>query len=274
MSSDRDEPVGAVDDGRGRLAAHDPAEEAVRAHRRSGPGAVVTSGPRPRPSNRRGHAARIPASVTARPRTRTSSPTCAAHEPGRVVVAVAAPGPVDQDDVVGADLLAPATEAGLAREPPQPRAPLLLLLRRDGVGGGGRRPGPRRVGEDVHPRRARLLDHPQRALERARVLGREADDDVGRQVEVAGKRRAPQERGRVVPARHRAQDAVVAGLEGHVQVPRDGRRLAERRDQRLGQVVDLDRRQSQPSRGPGSHPPRGPAAAGRSPPRGRGSSRG
>src|SRR5436190_16158369 len=39
----------------------------------------------------------------------------ALDEPGRVVVAVAAAGPVDEDDVVTADLLAPAPERRLAR---------------------------------------------------------------------------------------------------------------------------------------------------------------
>src|SRR5262249_49765544 len=57
---DREQPIGAVDDGRRKLAAMDLAEDAVRD----------------------AHAARIPSSTTAAPRTRTSSPTGASTSHG------------------------------------------------------------------------------------------------------------------------------------------------------------------------------------------------
>src|SRR5204862_2729259 len=48
-----------------------------------------------------------------------------------------------------------------------------------------------------------------------------------------------------VAAGHRAEDGVVSGLERHVQVTADGRRLAKRRDERGGYVVELDRGQTE-----------------------------
>src|SRR3954471_1506239 len=68
-------------------------------------------------------------------------------EPRRVVVAVPAPGPVDEHHVVG--LLAPPREAQVVREPAQTRAALLLLLRGHGVVGACGGAGPRRVREHV-----------------------------------------------------------------------------------------------------------------------------
>ena len=65
----------------------------------------------------------------------------------------------------------------------------------------------------------------------------------------------------VVASRHRAQHAVVAGLERHVQMPRrPSASRAARRRSAFGQVVDLDRREPQP-REPGrrarlAHQPR------------------
>src|SRR5690348_11882326 len=52
-------------------------------------------------------------------------------EPRRVVVAVSAPGPVDEDHVVCLGL--PAREAELVRQRAQARAALLLLLRRNRI---------------------------------------------------------------------------------------------------------------------------------------------
>src|SRR5581483_3320427 len=107
----------------------------------------------------------------------------AVDEPRRVVVAVAATGPIDEDEVVGADLLPPAAQARLVRARAQPGAALPLHLPRHRVGrsGGGARA--RRVREDVHAGHPRPVDHPQRILERALVLRRKADDHVRRQVE-------------------------------------------------------------------------------------------
>ena len=80
-------------------------------------------------------------------------------------------------------------------------------------------------------------------------------------------------RGRVAPA-HRPQDAVVARLERHVQMPRDRRRLAQRCDQLRVHVVDLDRREAQPLEARRRARLAHEARERRSPPRGRGSSRG
>ena len=83
-------------------------------------------------------------------------------EPRRVVVAVAAAGAVDEHDVL-ADLLAPAA-AGTPRATAARRRALrsFFTVLRDDVVAGGHRARPRRVREDVHLRRARLLDDPQR----------------------------------------------------------------------------------------------------------------
>ena len=115
------------------------------------------------------------------------------------------------------------------------------------------RPG--RVREDMElgqPGRAYRLDRP---LERGPVLGREAYDHVGRQVEV----REPLDRAqvpvdRVAPA-HRAQHVVVARLERHVQVRPDRRRLAECRNQVVVTwliSIDESRSRSTPSTAPAS----------------------
>ena len=154
-------------------------------------------------------------------------------EERRVVVAVPAAGAVDEHDVVAAELRLPAAPLELARESARSRAPRSFLTAGgDRVGAARSRAGPRRVREDVHLRDPGALDRAQRARERGLVLGREADDHVGRQVELAGERLEPAQvgRGRVAAA-HRAQDAVVARLERDVEVPRGGRRLAQRRDE-------------------------------------------
>ena len=168
-------------------------------------------------------------------------------EPRGVVVAVAAARPVDEHDVLTADLRAPVREARPVRRRPQPRAPLLLRLRRNGVLGRGSGAGTRRVGEDVHLRQARLRDDVQRVPERALVLGREADDDVAREVEVVLQRLEPAEvGGDGVAAAHRAQHRVIAGLERDMQVTARDRRLTERADELVVDVVDLDRGEAQP----------------------------
>src|SRR6478672_2656700 len=66
-----------------------------------------------------------------------------AHEPGRVVVAVAAAGPVEEHDVLASDLRAPASEARRAGVLAQALAALSLDLGRDGVRRRGRRARPR-----------------------------------------------------------------------------------------------------------------------------------
>ena len=91
----------------------------------------------------------------------------------------------------------------------------------------------------------RLLDDLERPPERLLVFRREADDHVGGEVEVAQR---PELRdvllGGVAPP-HRAKNGVVAGLQGHVEVTRRRGRLAERRDEVVREVIDLDRRESQ-----------------------------
>ena len=98
----------------------------------------------------------------------------------------------------------------------------------------------------MHARDARALDGAQRLLERGVVLRGEPDDHVTRQVELVRERCEPAQicvDG--VAAPHRAQDTVVARLERHVQMPADGRGLAQRRRERVVDVVDLDRAQAQ-----------------------------
>src|SRR4051794_14392238 len=112
-------------------------------------------------------------------------------EERRVVVTVPAAGAVDEHRVLRTELRAPARELLLVRERAQSCAALLLHLRRNRVVAGGHRARARRVREDVHLRQAGALDRPDRVLERGGVLGGEADDDVARQVEVAGKRLEP-----------------------------------------------------------------------------------
>ena len=124
-------------------------------------------------------------------------------------------------------------------------AAALLHRCRHGILGGSRGPGPRRVREDMHLRHTRGSEHTARLLEGLLVLGRKADDHVGRQVEVRERLESPEVgRGRVAPT-HGAQHAVVARLQRNVQVPGDGRRLPQRSHELVAHVVDLDRRQAQ-----------------------------
>src|SRR5206468_1558087 len=167
-------------------------------------------------------------------------------EPRRIVVAVAAAGAVDQDDVLPADLAAPALETRVVRRLTEPRAP--FTLHGDGHRIVGRRscPGPRRVREDVHLRRPRGGDDVERFAKRALVLRRKADDHVGREVEVLAERSdTVQIRPGGVATCHVAKNAVVAGLQRNVQVPTDGRRLAQGAHELVSHVVDLDRREPQ-----------------------------
>ena len=195
----------------------------------------------------------IPSSVTAAARTRheLADRSRAADEPRRVVVPVPAPGTVDEHLVRRAELRAPAVEASLVRVGAQLGAAALLHRWRHGILGGGRRPGPRRVREDVH-----LRDPASRATRRVRSnacsssVGK-ADDDVGRQVEVRERRESAQVgRGRVAAA-HRAQHPVVARLERHVQVParRSASRAAPARARRSTWLTSIDERRRRCSPG-------------------------
>src|SRR2546423_8233887 len=76
----------------------------------------------------------------------------AGDAPRAIVVAVAAPGPVDEHGVLAADLRPPPRQAGGVGIGAQAGAPLLLHRGRHGVGGRGGRARAGRVREDVHLR--------------------------------------------------------------------------------------------------------------------------
>src|SRR5436309_3335537 len=109
-------------------------------------------------------------------------------EPRRIVVTVAAAGAVDEDDVVAADLAAPALETCVVRSLTEPRASFALHGRRHRIVSRRTCPRPRRVRKDVHLRRTRGGDDVEGVAKRALVLGRKADDHVGREVELLAER--------------------------------------------------------------------------------------
>src|SRR5919198_60638 len=115
-------------------------------------------------------------------------PDLGVNEPRRVIVAIASAGPVDEDDVLAADLPPPPLAARRVGGCTEAAAPLLLHRRRNWIAPSGRGAGPRRVREDVPLRHSRLGEHRQRVLERRVRFGREADDDVRREVEVVADR--------------------------------------------------------------------------------------
>src|SRR5262249_5082684 len=167
-------------------------------------------------------------------------------EPRRVVVAVAAAGAVDEHDVVTAELRTPALEAGFVRGGAPACAAVLLLRLRDRIAALRLRARPRRIREDMDLRQSSGAHGAQRVRERALVLVGEADDDITREVELVGERReAAEVRRRRIPAAHCTEHVVIARLQRHVQVARDCRRLAQRVDQVVVDMVDLDRGQAQ-----------------------------
>ena len=107
----------------------------------------------------------------------------ALDEPRRVVVAVAPARAIDEHRILRPELRPPTALARSLRCRAEPGAAVLLDRRRNRIVGRGLRPGPRRVREDVHLGDTGGLDEPKRVRERRLVLGREPDDDVGRQVE-------------------------------------------------------------------------------------------
>ena len=223
------------------------------------------------------HAASTPSSDTDAPRTRTSSPTGVARvdQPRRIVVAVARgrggrrarrrrgrPSSCQRARHASCDA---------ARR----RAPRSFFS----AGGTGSSSAVTVPGRGEYGKTCTFVSPAARIVSSVvanapLVLGGEADDHVARQVELLLQRRQPpQVRGdRVAPA-HRTQHAVVARLQRDVQMAAHRRRLAQRRDQRVVDVVDLDRREAQALE-PGRRACRAhELAAGRSPQRGRGSSR-
>src|SRR2546430_4560985 len=167
-------------------------------------------------------------------------------EPGRVIVPVTAAGPINEDDVICADLLTPARETRRFRRGAKPGAPILLHLRRDRVVSGGDRSRPWRVREDVDLRDAGRLHDRERVPERVLRLGREADDRVGGEVEVCERLEAAKVRRGAVTARHVAEHPVVTRLERNVKVPADVRCFTQRRNELGVDMVDLDRREAEP----------------------------
>ena len=104
-----------------------------------------------------------------------------------------------------------------------PRRTLLAHHRRDLIRAPCRgRPAPRRVGEDVHPRKAHLTHKGEPRRKVLLRLSRKADDDVRRdrhpRHSAAHIREQPRERRRIVVAVHRAQDVVGPRLQGQMQM--------------------------------------------------------
>src|SRR5262245_22559342 len=73
----------------------------------------------------------------------------AVHEPGRVVVRIPAPGPVDEHPIDASDPRVPAAPRELVRQRTKPGATLALDADRNGVVARRPRSGPRRVGKHV-----------------------------------------------------------------------------------------------------------------------------
>ena len=175
---------------------------------------------------------------------RRSCADLAVEEPRRVVVAVAAPRPVDEHAIGRADFVrqrrresssesarSRALRSFFTRAAPCPPPPSPC---RDAASTGRRgraEPG--------------TLDHRERALEGSLVLAREPDDDVGGEVEVGERLELREVLRRRVASPHRAQDAVVSRLQRDVEMARRRSRLAQRRDEVVAEVVHLDRREAQ-----------------------------
>ena len=166
-----------------------------------------------------------------------------------------------------ADLLAPAREARARREaraaarsaPSSPRGGTVSAAAVDS-------PGPRRVREDVDLRDAAPPRRRERAPEGALVLGREADDHVGRQVEVAERLEPAQVRRGVVAARpsrgarrRRPTGAARAGGAATVGVSRSA--ATSSASTWLTSIED-SRRRSSPGVAPASRTSRGSVVAG------------
>ena len=217
--ADRYETVGGVN----MVAVrHELAEEAVRLRQRPAPPRPRRQPPRP-PRARR--SARRRATACSRPRSQAPGGRRARH-------LCFPPGSTSERDTLRPTL------RGAARCGP-------LDVARDGIVARGPRSRPRRVREDMHLGDADCLHGGHRIRERALVLGREADDHVGREVEVLERLDAGAVLPDCVTAPHRAQHLVVARLQRHVKMPRDDGRLAHRSDQVGGDVIDLDRREPQ-----------------------------
>ena len=201
----------------------DLAEEAVRLHRRS-------HHPRPRP----------------RAQERALRRRRPIDDPGRVVVPVASARPVDEHFVDGAELRPPAAHTCLMRLRTENSAPTFLHRSRDGSSRGRHRPGLGEYGKTC------TFVTPASASTR-RVEANAASSSAGKPTITSAVRlkspsgASPAQVGRRrVPATHRAQHAIVPRLKRNVEVAGDGRRLAQRPDELVVHVVDLDRREPEP----------------------------
>src|SRR6266540_5435503 len=134
----------------------------------------------------------------------------AADEPGRVIVTVAAPLPIDEHDVLAAELRPPVLCACESRLLAQACASLLLHQGGDGIGVRSLRSRPRRVWEHVQLRQPRIADHALCIRERALVFRRKPDDHVGGEIEILERRQPAQVRRGCIAASHRTQHPVVA----------------------------------------------------------------
>src|SRR5204863_3359099 len=149
----------------------------------------------------------------ARPADRDELSDRRVDEPGRVIVPVAAAGPINEDDVICADLLTPAGETCSFGRCAQPGAAVLLDCRRDGVVSRSDRSGSRRVRKDVDLGDAGRFDDRERVPKRVLGLGREADDRIGCEVEVGERLEAAEVGGGAVAAAHVTQHSVIARLQ-------------------------------------------------------------
>ena len=138
------------------------------------------------------------------------------------------PGRSTRTTSLRADPTAPTGAARIVGCCAEPRAAFLLDL----AGAPGSSPAVRVPGRGEYGKTCTLV-MPRSAttsIVRAKadvVLGREADDHVGREIEVAERLDARTVlRDRVTPS-HRAQHSVVTRLERNVQMARDDRRLAQ-----------------------------------------------
>ena len=212
----------------------------------------------------------------ARPRARARSrPTLSLHEPRRVVVRVSASRPVDEHAVGRPELCLPAAAAELvakarvaARSAPssRPRAP----CPRAAVTVPGRGEYGKTCTFVIPARSTTSSVRSKRLL----VLAGKADDHVGGEVEVRERLELREELGRRVAPPHRAEHAVVPGLQRNVEMwpRRKGSRAAPRSARRSGGSPRWTTAGAAPRRG--SLPPRARVARACSPPHGHGSSRG
>ena len=245
MSSIATKPVGAVDDGGGQLAAVRSCRRGSRRGRSEDP----LLGDRARRARAR---ARRPARRRARASSRRRS-----RGPGRSTRTTSSAPTFPRQ----------RRRHGLVRQRPQPRAALLLDLRSAPC---RRRPSPcpgrgeyGKTCTFVTPASSTTRERP---LERALVLGREADDHVGRQVEAVGERDAAQVRAARrsgAPSRAgRRRRRTGAGRAGGATTVGVSRSAATSSSLRWLTSIDESRSRASPGVAPASRISRGEVVAG------------